>query len=151
MKKLILVSSCLAGVKCRYDGKDNKVEKIAQLVENGKAIAVCPEVFSGMPIPRKPCEIITTPQGERKIITAEKTDFTEEFKNGAEKCLEIAKILEIETAILKQRSPSCGKGKIYDGTFSGKIISGNGFTTNLLEENNIKVYTEEDFKKVLDF
>ncbi|MGC7873261.1 DUF523 domain-containing protein [Desulfosporosinus sp. SYSU MS00001] len=142
---MLLVSACLAGINCRYDGKNTKIEEIVKLVKDGKAIPICPEVIAGLCIPRDSCEILVTDDGEKKVISRSNEDFTEVYKRGAQQTLTIAKTIGINTAILKARSPSCGSGLIYDGTFSGTLLNGYGFTAELLLENGIRVYTEEDF------
>ncbi len=134
---MIAVSSCLAGVACRYDGKANTVEKIKELVENGQAVCICPEVLGGMPVPRFPVEIT----GD-KVLTSNGDDFTKEFIDGAKKSYEIIKQHDIKVAILKSKSPSCGCGKIYDGSFSKKLINGDGITTTYLKVHGIIVYDE---------
>lgn len=136
---MYIVSACLAGVKCRYDGKDNLNEEVKALVEQGKAVLVCPEVFGDLPIPRKPCEIVKDDKGVERVISVEGVDCTEAFQIGAKNTLEIAKILGATEAILKAKSPSCGCGKIYDGNFNGTLVEGDGLTVRLLKENNIKV------------
>ena len=141
---MYIVSACLAGVKCRYDGKNNTNEKVLKLVEEGKAMLVCPEVLGGLDTPRKPCEIRKDEKGIVRVINTEDEDCTDAFSLGAQRTLEIAKIVGAKTAILKAKSPSCGCGKIYDGNFNRTLISGNGLTAKLLKENNIQVYTEED-------
>ena len=143
---MYLVSSCLAGINCRYDGKNNLNKKVADLVKAGKAIPVCPEVLGGLPTPRDPSEIIADEEGNKRVVTEKGKDLTAEFKLGAEKTLQIAKILEAKKAILQQRSPSCGSGKIYDGTFSGNLISGSGLTAELLIAEGIEVLTEADLE-----
>lgn len=145
---MYLVSSCLAGINCRYDGKDSENEAVMELVKKGKAIPVCPEQLAGLPAPRSCCEIVTDSESNKKIMSADGQDLTKEFTNGAEKTLGIAKIIGIKKAILKSKSPSCGCGCIYDGTFSGKLISGNGFTAELLINNGIEVLTEQDINKL---
>lgn len=150
MRYLYLVSACLAGVNCRYNGQNALNEKIEELVLQGKAIPICPEVIGGLIIPRSCCEIIKDGDGKEKIISKDGEDFTEEFSAGAQKTLEIAKTLGAKKAILQSRSPSCGKGMIYDGTFSGVLIEGNGFTADLLIRNGIEVYTEKDFDNEKD-
>lgn len=134
-----VVSACLAGINCRWDGGSKPCEKIMKLVKEGKAIPVCPEQLGGLPTPRTPSE-----QKGNKIITKESVDVTINFQKGAQEVLRIAKAFNCDGAILKQKSPSCGCGKIYDGTFSGKIIKGDGVTTKILKKNNIKVISEED-------
>lgn len=141
---MYIVSACLAGVKCRYDGKANTHEKVKALVEEGKAIIVCPEVFGELTIPRTPCEIVKDENGVERVLTMEGKDCTEAFKIGAEKTLEIAKTLGVKEAILKAKSPSCGCGQIYNGHFNRTLIEGDGLTTRLLKKNGIKVYTEKD-------
>ncbi|MBW4829332.1 MAG: DUF523 domain-containing protein [Clostridiaceae bacterium] len=142
---MYIVSACLAGIKCRYDGKDNENNDIIKLVKEGKAIPVCPEVLGRLPIPRIPCEIIEDKSGKLKIINKEGKDCTLEFLQGAQKALAIAEVVGADTAILKSKSPSCGCGKIYDGKFNGKLVDGDGITTRLFKENGIKVYTEDNF------
>ena len=143
---MYIVSACLAGIKCKYNGKDNKSAAIVKLVEEGKAISICPEVLGGLPTPRVPCEIIKEDKGNIKVMDKEGVDRTAEFLEGAKKALAIGKVVGAEVAILKANSPSCGCGLIYDGTFSGKLIEGNGVTTDLLAKNGIKVYDEKNYK-----
>lgn len=132
-----LCSACLLGIKCRYDGKSKPNKKVLELKET--LIPVCPEQLAGLTTPRESSEI----QGD-KVITASGKDRTKELERGAEETLKMAKLFNIKEAILKQRSPSCGSGQIYDGTFSGKIIKGDGITASLLKMNGIKVITEEE-------
>ncbi|ADO77290.1 DUF523 domain-containing protein [Halanaerobium praevalens] len=141
---MYLVSSCLAGINCRYDSKNNLNKKVAALVRKGKAIPVCPEVLGGLSTPRDPSEIIVTEEGNKKVVTEKGKDLTAAFKQGAEKTLKIAQIIGAKKAVLQQRSPSCGWGKVYDGSFSGTLIKGNGLTAELLIENGIEVLTELD-------
>ena len=138
-KEKILVSACLSGVNCKYNGKNNENEKIIELIKNKDVILVCPEQLGGLKTPRSPAEI-----KNNKVINKENIDVTEEYNKGAQEVLELAKKFNIKTAILKSKSPSCGKGKIYDGTFSGNLINGNGITTELLEKNNIKVISSDE-------
>ncbi|WP_326911171.1 2-thiouracil desulfurase family protein [Sedimentibacter sp. MB31-C6] len=135
-----IVSSCLCGVKCRYDGKEITSEKIKKLVDEGKAIMVCPEVLGGMPVPRLPCEI-----KNNRVYTITSDDKTSYYISGAKKALEIAKKYGIKKAILKEKSPSCGSNHIYDGTFSRTLISGEGLTTKLLRQNGIEVISDEEY------
>lgn len=134
-----LCSACLLGIRCRYDGKSKPDKRIIGLSRKEALIPVCPEQLGGLSTPRESSEI----KGKR-VITASGKDQTENMKKGAEETLKIAKLFNIKQAILKQKSPSCGCGKIYDGTFSGKIIKGDGVTTTLLKKNKIKVISEED-------
>jgi len=142
---MYLISACLVGVNCRYNGENTLDKRLLELIENGEAIAVCPEVLGDLPIPREPCEIIETSDEKQKVIDKSGNEHTDSFLKGAEKTLEICKIIGIEKAILQQRSPSCGYGKIYDGTFSGKFIEGNGVTADFLAKNGIKVFNEENW------
>lgn len=148
---MFLVSACLAGINCRYDGKSLAIPEIEKLVKNGKAITICPEVIAGLTIPRDSCEIMETNVGQRKVINKEGKDFTAFFRDGAQKTLDIAKIIGIKTVILKSKSPSCGCGQVYDGEFNGTLKKGNGFTADLLLDNGIKVYNEESFKEISFF
>lgn len=142
---MYLISACLVGVNCRYNGTNTLDEKLRRLVEDGKAIPVCPEVMGDLPIPREPCEVKKTGDKVKEVIGQSGKEYTNFFLKGAEKTLEICKIIGIEKAILQSRSPSCGYGKIYDGTFSGKLIEGNGVTAELLAENGIKVFNEKNW------
>jgi len=134
-----LVSACLAGEKCRWNGEAKPCPKIIQMVKEGIAVPICPELLVGFSTPRQPAEQI----GE-KVFTKDGQDVTEQFQKGAAAALEIAKSLKCDEAILKSKSPSCGCGKIYDGTFSGNLIDGDGVMTKLFKKNNIKVITEEE-------
>lgn len=134
-----LCSACLLGIRCRYDGKNKPDKKIIGFSKKEALIPVCPEQLGGLSTPRESSEI----KG-KKVITASGKDRTENMKKGAKETLKIAKLFNIKQAIFKQKSPSCGCGKIYDGTFSGKIIKGDGVTTALLKKNKIKVIPEED-------
>jgi uncharacterized protein YbbK (DUF523 family) len=137
-----IVSACLCGENCRYDGKSTLSENIKRLVDERKAIMVCPEVEGGLSIPRYPCEI-----RNNKVLNIQNEDKTIEFVSGAEKVLKIAKKHNIKKAILKEKSPSCGSSFIYDGTFSRKLIKGQGITTELLREHGIEVISDEEFDK----
>ena len=134
-----IVSACLAGIKCKWDGKAKPCQKVIQLVGQGKAIPVCPEQLGGLTTPRFPAE-----QRGNKVFTKGEKDVTIQFKRGAKEALKIAKLANCNEAILKSKSPSCGSGKIYDGTFSGKLIDGDGVFAKILKNNNIKVFTEEE-------
>ncbi len=136
-----LCSACLLGIKCRYDGREKRNEKVIALSKNEVLIPICPEQLGGLPTPREPAE-----QAGKKVFTKSGKEVTENFQNGAEEVLKLAKLYNTKEAILKQKSPSCGCGKIYDGTFSGTIIRGDGVTTELLKKNGIKVISEEDLR-----
>lgn len=139
-----LVSACLAGYNCRYNGRSSLDNRIIDMVQNGIAIPVCPEQLGGLPTPRPRCEIVIQ-NNKLNIISSDGNDFTREFAAGAEKSLQLAQANNITKAILKSASPSCGYGEIYDGTFSGRKISGNGITAELLHKNGIKIFNEFNF------
>lgn len=141
---MYLISSCLVGVKCRYNGTSVLDAGLKQMIEEGKAIAVCPEVLGGLPTPREPCEIQVI-AGVIKVVGKSGTDYTQPFTQGAQKTLEICRAENITTAVLKSRSPSCGFGKIYDGCFKGALIDGNGLTADLLSKNGIEVLSDENW------
>ena len=143
---MIFVSGCLVGINCKYDGGNNYDERIFNLVKEGKAIPICPEQLGGLKTPRNPAEI-QKKEGQRIVVTCEDEDVTNEYRRGAEEVLKLAKELDIKEAILQPRSPSCGKGLIYDGTFSKKKIEGNGITADLLIKNGIDVYMPDEYFK----
>ena len=134
-----LCSACLLGVKCRYDGKSRPHKGVIELSRRKVLIAVCPEQLGGLSTPRSPSE-----RKGKKVFMKTGKNVTKNFENGAKKALKLARLLGIEEAIFKQRSAACGVGQIYDGTFSGRIIEGNGVATELLRKNGIKVVSEED-------
>jgi len=139
-KNPILVSACLLGVNCQYNGESDFTRELLEfLKDKGEFIAVCPEVLGGLPIPREGAEIVG-----KKVKTAGGKDMTKQFLKGAERVLKIAKENNVKLAILKAKSPSCGAGWIYDGTFSRNLIKGDGLTAALLKKNKIKVLTEKD-------
>lgn len=144
---MYLISACLAGINCRYDGKDNFIKEVQRLVKEGKAMLVCPEQLGGMTTPREPAEIVKDKEGNIRVVNEKGEDVTTEFLKGAEETLKIAEMVGAKAAILKARSPSCGFGQIYDGSFSGKIKEGNGLTADLLNKKGIKIYSEYDLPK----
>lgn len=137
---MILVSACLCGVNCKYNGKNNLNEEMLELLKRGEALLICPEQMGGLETPRNPSEIKVI-NGEIKVFMNDGRDVTENYKRGAKEVLRLAKELNIKKAILKKKSPSCGCGEIYDGTFSGNLVSGNGITAALLLENGIEIET----------
>lgn len=143
---MVLVSSCLGGINCKYSGENNLNPFVLELINKGLAIPLCAEQLGGLSTPRIPAEIL-----KEKVITKNGNDVTEEFLKGAKNVLEICKTLNIKTAILKSKSPSCGLGKIYDGSFSGKLIDGNGITAQLLINNGIKVFTENQIDEFIKY
>ena len=142
-RKMILCSACLLGIKSRYDNKTKPNKKVIRLSKKEILIPVCPEILGGLPTPRERAE-----QKGKRVITISGRDVTKYFESGAKEVLKICKIFGIKKVILKQRSPSCGCGQIYDGTFSGRIIKGDGITASLLKKNKIKVISEEDLTKI---
>lgn len=153
--KCILISSCLVGLNTRYDGKNNNVDKLVQLVNDGKAIFICPEQSGGLATLRVPAEIeygktaADVLNGNAKVLSKDGLDVTHQFVKGAEETLKLCKKLDIKTVILKEKSPSCGSTKTYDGSFTGNKIVGHGITAELLMENGINVFSEENFPKDL--
>ena len=139
----ILISACLVGDKCKYDGHTNYTPLIKDLLEKYELVPFCPEVEGGLPTPRKPSER----KGD-KVINNVGKDVTRNFELGAEKALNICKYLNIKIAILKENSPSCGVNQIYDGNFNKKLIKGEGVTTELLRKNGITVYTENQIEEL---
>ncbi len=138
-KEKILISACLAGINCKYNGGNNKNEKIIKFIENNDVILICPEQLGGLKTPRVPAEI-----QNKTVITKDGIDVTKEYQKGAEEVLKLAKQFNIKKAILKSKSPSCGKNKIYDGTFSNNLINGNGITVELLKQNGIEVISSDE-------
>lgn len=135
----IMVSACLLGQDCKYNGGNNYSEKVAEYLKGHEVIPVCPEVSGGLPTPRIPCEIVdgvvTNRNGESK---------DKEFRSGAELCLQKAIEENAELAILQSRSPSCGVKQIYDGSFTGRLVEGMGIFAKMLKDNGIKVLDLED-------
>ncbi len=138
-KSPIIVSACLAGIFCRYNGDVQPFEPVVELVRKGRAIPFCPETHGGLPTPRPPCEIV-----DGRVVNSEGVDQTEQFRRGAEEGLRLAQLVGASEAILKANSPSCGNGEIYDGTFSSTRIPGDGFFAALLKEHGIAVRTEQE-------
>ncbi len=148
---MYLVSACLLGIKCRYDGGTKKNETLMKLASEGKVIPVCPEQLGGCPTPRGQSEIaggsgVDVLSGGCRVKTVDGKDVTEYFIKGAEETLKLALSCGVKKAVLKARSPSCGRGQIYDGTFSGALRAGNGVTSELLSKNGIDVLTEENIE-----
>ena len=135
----ILVSACLLGVRCRYDGKSKPHPAVERLMEQHTLIPVCGEIFGGLPTPRVSAER----QGAR-VVTADGRDVTAAYRRGAEEVLHLAERYGCKAAILKERSPSCGSGRIYDGTFTGTLTDGWGVTAELLRDHGICVIGESE-------
>lgn len=133
-----LISACLCGICCRYDGSCYNIDRFMRLTEQGLALPVCPEMLGGLPVPR--------PASERmngRVLGRDGGDLTEAFQAGAQRTLELAFKYQIRSVIFKERSPSCGCNTIFDGSFSGSLIPGEGVTTALLREYGITVLNEE--------
>lgn len=147
---MIIVSACLCGINCKYNGGNNLDARVLKLLKEGKAIAVCPEQLGGLETPRGPSEIVNGDgfdvlHGNARVLAARQNDdVTPCFLKGAYETLKITEIAGAKIAILKSGSPSCGISLIYDGTFNGTKKKGNGVTTQLLLESGIKVFTEEN-------
>lgn len=140
----ILVSNCLLGCDCRYKGDGCANETIIGLAKEHTLIGVCPEQAGGLSTPRAPSEI----QADGRLLNTDGEDVTEQYMRGAETALYLAKLNNADFAILKAKSPSCGKGRIYDGTFTGGMRDGNGVTVQLLLDNGIPVYSENDLNEL---
>ena len=140
----IMVSACLLGDNVKYNGKNNYHPKLVEFLKKYEIIKVCPEVMGGLMIPRIPSEI-----KDDIVINECEVDVTKEYQLGAMKTLKIAKENNIKVAILKKNSPSCGCGKIYDGTFTHTLIDGDGVTAKLLKENGIVVLNEDNYEEYL--
>ena len=141
----ILVSACLLGVACRYDGKRKPNEAVIALKEKYNLIPVCPEIMGGLPTPRLPSEI----RGET-VIMGNGEDVTDKYSKGAEETLRLARLFGCGKAVLKEKSPSCGSGRIYDGTFSKTLTEGNGVTAGMLLANGIRVAGETEIDALSD-
>lgn len=146
----ILVSACLAGIRCKYSGGHNLVPAIAELVRAGKAVPICPENLGGLTIPRPPAEIqggdgYDVLAGRARVMDKEGRDVTAAFIHGARAALARAREAGPEMVVLKERSPSCGSKFIYDGSFSGVTRPGPGVTTALLREQGFTVISEGEF------
>ena len=139
----IIVSGCLLGCSCRYKGDGCRHEGVLALAEKHQLIPVCPEQMGGLTTPRLPSERV----GDH-VVMKDGRDVTEEYDKGAHMALYLAQTLKADFAVLKAKSPSCGHGLIYDGTFTGNKIPGNGVTAELFEKNGIPVFSEEELDRI---
>ena len=137
MKEKLLISACLLGVNCKYSGGNNSHPLAERLKERFELVPICPEQLGGLPTPRAPSERM----GDR-VVTRDGGDVTEQFRLGAARALEIARKNGVTRALLKERSPSCGYGTIYDGTFTGAVVPGSGAAAELLSRRGIKICGE---------
>ena len=144
-KENILISSCLLGLFCRYDGKPVHFPHITALMDRFHLIPICPETMGGMGTPRNPCERMGN-----KVFDSSGKDVTSYLEAGASEALKLARLYDCKYAILKDRSPSCGYGKVYDGSFRNKLIVGNGVTADLLAENGLTVFGESMIESLLE-
>ena len=140
----LLISACLMGIRCRYDGKSKPIACVEELNKRYTLIPVCPEVWGGLETPRVPAERIGA-----RVLTEDGRDVTAAYALGAQRVLDIARSGGCELALLKERSPSCGLGSIYDGTFTGKLCEGKGVCAQLLTENGIRVIGESRVDELL--
>ena len=139
-KEKILISACLIGLNCKYDGGNNENSKLVELMKEKDLVPICPEQLGGLKTPR-----VSAERKQEKVITKEGVDVTKEYQKGAEEVLNLAKKLNIKKAILKSRSPSCGIDEIYDGTFSHTLIKRDGVTAELLKKNGIEVISSDRY------
>lgn len=146
MKERILVSACLLGVNCKYNGSNNENKAVLEYLRDKDIIPICPEIMGGLTTPRNPSERLND-----KVISNDNLDVTENFKRGALETLKLAEKLGCKKAILKSKSPSCGSNYIYDGTFKGNLIKGDGITAELLKKQNISILTEKDIENNISF
>ena len=145
MKPRLLVSACLLGVNCRYDGGGKAIPELAELMELAELIPVCPEILGGLPTPRTPSE-----RRDGRVVARDGRDVTDAFRRGAGEALKLAELFGAKCAILKERSPSCGSGEIYDGSFSGGRIAGDGVAAEILKENGVEIYGESRVCELMD-
>jgi len=148
---MILVSACLLGLSCRYDGRAWPEPALQEPVVRGKALRCCPEVLGGLGVPRAPAEIVggngeDVLEGQARVVNVQGQDVTREFLRGAQAALRLARRWGIKRAILKSHSPPCGTRHIYDGTFCGQLREGRGVTAALLRREGIEVWNEEEWK-----
>ncbi|MCH3971820.1 MAG: DUF523 domain-containing protein [Oscillospiraceae bacterium] len=141
---ILFISACLMGVSCRYDGGAKTLPCLAQLMARYQVIPVCPEILGGLPTPRPPAER----QG-RRVLCKDGADVTQAYLHGAQETLKLARLYGCSCAVLKERSPSCGFGQIYDGTFSGRLVPGGGTAAELLAQNGVRVLGESSVETLL--
>lgn len=140
----LLISACLLGCRCRYDGASKEHPLVKRLADRHTLVPVCPEQLGGLSTPRPPAERLGS-----RVVTRAGADVTDAYRRGAEEALCLCRLLECTAAVLKERSPSCGHGEIYDGTFSGVLTDGDGVLAELLSANRIPVYGESQIEKLI--
>ena len=138
-KEKVIVSACLLGINCKYNGENNKNDKVIKYLEDKEVIPICPEIYGGLPTPRNPAE-----QVGDKVITNKGIDVTDNYLKGAEETLKLAKHFNIKKAILKAKSPSCGVQNIYDGSFTKTLIKKDGIKTKLLKKKVKEIIKKMD-------
>ena len=141
----LLISACLLGAQCRYDGQSKPLLQLVALSERFHLVPICPEQLGGLPTPRTPAE-----RCGGRVVTRDGRDVTAEYSRGAAQALHLAQVCGCTAALFKERSPSCGFGTIYDGTFSGTLTDGDGVTAALLRAHGIPVYGESEIERLLD-
>ncbi len=141
----MLISACLLGVNCRYDGGTQPIPELDALLERYELIPVCPEQLGGLPTPRTPSEL-----RDGRVVTRDGRDVTDAFLHGADQVCRIAALCGSALALLKARSPSCGHGEIYDGSFTGRLIPGSGVTAQALERMGATLYSEYDIDRLME-
>lgn len=137
---MIVVSACLIGLNCRYDGSSCLFEGAVEVVRMGLAVPLCPEQLGGLPTPRLPCEI----KGN-KVVNLNGLDMTGFFDKGVKESLHIVDMLDVKVALLKEKSPSCGVSWVYDGSFSGSLRRGQGFFASALSDRGVTLFSENNF------
>lgn len=151
---MILISSCLLGICSKYDGASNDCPLLMEYRQLGLFIPICPEQLGGLPTPRSPAEIVNGSgedvlTGKARVLDRDGHNYTSQFFRGACEVIKIAGSFPVRAAVLKERSPSCGSSKIYDGSFSGAVVDGMGVTTAFLRKRGITVYSEENLSQAL--
>ncbi len=144
MKEKLLISACLLGRNCKYNGGNNYHPLTEKLRERYDLVPVCPECFGGLPIPHDPSERV----GDR-VLSRSGADVTAAFQKGAEKTVEAARKAGARKAVLKERSPSCGFGAIYDGTFTGTVVPGDGVAAQALAAEGVAIWGESRMEELL--
>lgn len=141
-----IISACLVGVPCRYNGSCRDIKELHEIVDNGDAIFLCPEIMADMPTPRISCEI--NKQGE--VVDVNGDTYTKDFLLGVDRAMNVVRCKDVDVAILQSRSPTCGYGKLYDGLFSGNLIDGDGLFTQALKRDGITCVSEDEFLQKYD-
>lgn len=144
-KPRILISACLLGVNCRYNGTGGELTQLPELMRHAELVPVCPEILGGLPTPRPPAERVGA-----RVVSCEGGDVSDAYARGARESLRLARLFGAKLALMKERSPSCGAGEIYDGSFSHTRVPGDGVAAALLKENGVEVYGETRVQELID-